>query len=66
MPRYYFHLRGRDDEGIELPDDRSARAQALDTFGAMIREDALEDDARMDVVDEAGRRVTTLHFSAGR
>jgi uncharacterized protein DUF6894 len=63
MPRYYFHLDGDDDDnGSELPDDATARQQAQETFGAMIREGAVSGSALMEVMDGTGRRVVSLKF----
>jgi hypothetical protein len=64
MMRYYFHCVGNDDDGTELPDDATARMQARETFGEMIRDGAIDDGAHMDVTDETGRRVMTLRFSS--
>lgn len=64
MPRYYFHLAGDDDDGTELPNDAVARSEAKQTFGEMIRDGAVPDVARMDVMDEKGHRVLLLRFSA--
>ena len=46
-----------------LPDDAAAHAVARQTFGEMIRENGVENDARMRVCDADGRRVITLRFS---
>ena len=62
MPRYFFHIAGDDGNGIELPDDAAARAEALQTFGAMIRDGCVEAGTFMEVVDASGRRVTMLRF----
>jgi Domain of unknown function (DUF6894) len=64
MPRYYFHVNDDDDEGVELPDDATAREEAREAFGAMIREGGVPAKARMEVKDETGRRVVNLEFSA--
>ena len=65
MPLYYFHGPGDDDGGEDLPDDATARRVAFDTFGQIIREHAKPVSLRMEVVDEAGRSVVKLVFSAG-
>jgi len=64
MPRYYFHGPGEDDGGEDLPDDAAARRTAFDVFGQIIREDATPVFLRMEVVDETGRSVVKLLFSA--
>ena len=64
MPNYHFHTDSNDAEGTELPDDTAARAMARETFGMMIREGSIEAEGSMEVVDEAGRRILTLKFSA--
>jgi hypothetical protein len=63
MPLYFFHLCGDDDEGTEYASDDAARAAALDTFGAMIRDGALGPSGRMEVAAETGQRLLTLSFS---
>jgi hypothetical protein len=64
MPRYYFHVSATDNgEGHELPGDAAARAEAVATFGEMIRHGAGLAELRMDVTDETGRRVATLTFT---
>jgi|tagenome__1003787_1003787.scaffolds.fasta_scaffold20702035_2 hypothetical protein len=64
MPRYYFHGPGEDDGGEDLPDDATARRVAFDMFGQIIREDATPVFLRLEVVDESGRSVVKLSFSA--
>jgi hypothetical protein len=64
MPRYFFHLDEDDLEGVVLPDDAAAHAAARQTFGEMIRENAVKNDARMRVCDADGRRVIMLRFLA--
>jgi hypothetical protein len=64
MPRYYFHGPGEDDGGEDLPDDTAARLMAFDIFGQIIRENAAEIFLRMKVVDDTGRSVVKLSFSA--
>lgn len=48
-----------------MPDDTAARLIAFDMFGQIIREHGKPVSLRMEVVDEAGRRVVKLVFSAG-
>ena len=72
IPRYFFNIVDGhdlpDNVGTELPDLTSVREQALTTAGELLR-DADEHfwaggDWRMHVVDQSGREVLTLHFSA--
>ena len=65
MPRYYFHGPGQDNGDEDLPDDAAARRTAFDMFGQIIREDATSVFLRLDVVDETGRSIVKLAFSAG-
>jgi hypothetical protein len=72
MPRYFFHVvDGReivDDEGTELPGLRAARAEAIRTAGAMLRDEGDEfwngTEWHMNVTDAAGQSVLKLRFSA--
>ena len=73
MPRYFFNVRdGRevpDEVGTELPDMEAVRLQALATSGEMLRESGENQfwsgtDWSMHVLDENGREVLTLRFSA--
>jgi hypothetical protein len=72
MARYFFHVEdGKsypDREGVELPDLKSVRGEALRASGEMLRENGLGlwdgQDWEMRVVDEAGQPVITLKFSA--
>jgi hypothetical protein len=66
MPRYFFHGPAQDDGGEDLRDDTAAQRMAFDTFGQIIREDATQAVLRMDVVDETGRSVVKLAFSADK
>ena len=71
MPRYFFHIHDSasliDQEGTELPDLRSARDQAIETAGAILREnpDSLWAGTPwcMEVEDEEGRILFTLDFA---
>lgn len=71
MPRYFFHIRDsavvQDREGTELPDLRTARAEAIHTAGAILREnpDSLwaGQPWHMDVTDGSGRLLFTLDFA---
>ena len=72
MPRYFFHVHDGQDlpdrEGVELPGPVEAREQAIATAGEMIRQSGavLSDGSvwTMRVVEENGREVFTLRFSA--
>ena len=67
MPRYYFHLdEADDDDGVSLSGDTAAIREAVDTFGAMIREGYVKADSEMRVLDGEGRRIISLRFSAER
>jgi hypothetical protein len=62
MPRYFFHTRDGqrhiDDEGWELPDDMSARREAVRYGGSLLADDPDmllgPKDFRVDVSDEDG------------
>ena len=70
MPRYYFQLRddidAKDEEGAELPDIASARAQAETYARTMACQEVLEGHLnlhhRIEVEDEAGQRVAIVTF----
>jgi hypothetical protein len=64
MPRYYFHCVDDDTEGLDLPDDGSAREQAREAFGAMIQQGSIKGSEHMRVVDEHGRSIATFSFRA--
>lgn len=72
MPLYYFHMLNRigfveDEEGMDLPDLETARAEAMDNIRSVLAEDArkgcLDLRGRIDIVDERGEIVLTLPFS---
>jgi hypothetical protein len=71
VPRFYFHLFNdtdvQDNEGAELPSvDRAVqRAQeyAREMAAESVREGRLILDHRIEVTDELGKNVTTVHFS---
>jgi hypothetical protein len=68
--RYFFNLYDDDvvldEEGSELPDLDAARARAFagarDMACAEVLEGHLTLDHRIEVVDESGERVCTVHF----
>ena len=66
MPRYFFHAPdGRDEEGVDLPDDAAAKATARQTFGQMIADQSVDvSSAYLHVMDESGRAVAFLNFTA--
>ena len=72
MPRYFFNLQdGRsapDQEGTELPDIETARAEAVRLSGEVLRDTGAKfwehPDWRLDVLDESGRTLFTLRFLA--
>ena len=70
MPRYHFHVRDGvdrpDRDGIDLPDIRVARAEALKLAGEIIRDAGMRDDLgeewRITVTDEAGLTLFIMDF----
>ena len=71
MPLYHFHLHNRigfvpDEEGRELPDLKTARAEAVKAARALIADEVLhghlELGSRLDVTDAAGAILFTLRF----
>jgi hypothetical protein len=72
MPRYFFHIHDaqdfHDNDGTVLDDDTAARAQAITTAGAMLRDKGETfwsgAEWHMIVADESGRVVCELRFSA--
>jgi hypothetical protein len=72
MPRYFFHVTdgcsAPDLVGTELPDTYAAQVEAVRASGGMLRDvggwfwDGPE--WAMEVRDEMGRPLFTLHFSA--
>jgi hypothetical protein len=72
LVRYYFHVRDRhsapDEEGVEFPDVKAARAEAIRASGEMLR-DCRSDlwdsgEWRMVVADQDGNTVFTLRITA--
>jgi hypothetical protein len=74
MARYYFHIEdGKsypDHEGVELPDIKAVRAEAIRASGEMLRDHGISlwdgEEWEMRVVDHAGEPVMTLKFSAAQ
>ena len=70
MPHYYFHLfndaQVPDPEGIDLPDATVALERAVSAARAMaaesVREGRLILSHRIEVSDETGASVGTVHF----
>jgi hypothetical protein len=70
MPRFYFHLfndmTSIDDEGIELPDEAVAMERAANITREMaadsVRRGHLILDHRIEVADEHGDTIGTVHF----
>lgn len=71
MPRFHFNLHDGvehfDDDGAELADLAAARKYALRYFAEVLQAEArtFADGAelRMDVTDEAGLLLVSLHFT---
>jgi hypothetical protein len=72
MPRYFFHIEEGedlpDDEGTELTDATTARAQAIMTAGQILKDlgqQVWDGEAwTMTVVDETGVRICQISFKA--
>jgi hypothetical protein len=71
MPRYYLHLRNDldvpDEEGVELPDLDTARAQAAANARFTLAQTAMDEGKinfthRIDIEDEDGRILDTVWF----
>ena len=71
VPRFYFHLYDdldvRDEEGIELPDLETARAQAVRCARVTFAEAAKDEGRvvlrhRIDIADEQGAVLETVQF----
>lgn len=72
MPRYFFHLHNDDDvidhSGTEFPDLAAARDHALAMARFEVSEAAKRDGRiilshRIDVEDESGAVLETMHFA---
>ena len=70
MPRFHFNVEDGssypDHEGTELPDVPAAKAHAVWYFGDMLKASPCTfwngDDWRMEVADEVGLALFSLHF----
>jgi hypothetical protein len=70
MPRFYFHLFNdmdvRDEEGVELPNDAAALQRAAFSAREMaaqsVREGRLVLDHRIEVANDHGDTIGTVHF----
>jgi hypothetical protein len=73
MPRYFFHVRDGetvipDDRGVDLPNLDDALEQCRRVVREVLNEtenrDKLTADRQFEIVDELGRLVLTIPFSA--
>lgn len=72
MPRYFFHTEDgcgfQDNEGSELPDDHTARNEAVALLAALVRDDPdgfwAHPAFRLEVADAAGRTLFELELGA--
>jgi hypothetical protein len=72
MPRYFFHTEDGvllpDKEGSELPDERSARNEAVAVLGQMVSEDPdgfwAHEAFRLTVTDAGGQTLYVLDLGA--
>lgn len=71
MPHYYFHVQNghgfiRDEEGIDLEDEASAHAMAMDSIRSMVAEEVrkgvLDLDGYIDVLDHGSVCLTRIDF----
>ncbi|MGO4570903.1 DUF6894 family protein [Microvirga sp. 2TAF3] len=70
MPRFFFNIRDgydldEDEEGIELPDLESARAEALATVEELRDQLADAGNIELEITDETGQRLLTVPFFRG-
>lgn len=71
MPRYFFHIHHRgeqpDKTGADFASDKEARKQGVAAFSEFMHDlDGQMDDGaayRTECIDEAGRKVFTIHIS---
>ncbi len=72
MPRYYFNVRDgydldEDDEGVELPDLETARAEAQATVEELRDELGPEaQNIQLEITDEERRRLFTVSLGGQR
>ena len=67
MPRYFFDIAdgdksGHDDEGLNFPDIKAARAGALQALGEIARDELPDGDCRdfsVSIRDQAGQVLLT-------
>ena len=72
MPKYFFHIHDGqsfpDEEGTDLANLAAARLEAIQLTGQMLKDDSGAfwngEDWRVQVTDEAGMTLFTLHFMA--
>jgi hypothetical protein len=70
MPRFYFHLfndiTSIDEEGVELPNAAVAVQRAKENARYMAAQSVLQGhlilDHRLEVADEHGKTIETVHF----
>ncbi len=71
MPRYYFNVRDgydldEDEEGVELPDLETARAEAQATVEELRDELGAEAESiQLEITDEEGQRLFTVSLGLG-
>lgn len=69
MPRYYFHTNGpagqRDEQGVELVDDRAAWEEAIHACGDILNDSfrRFEPGEELEMeVEDGGRRICSLRL----
>ena len=67
MPKFFFNINSErpDDVGVELPDRKTARGEAIRAAGEILRDldGALSREWVMVVYDESGETILELRFS---
>jgi hypothetical protein len=72
MPHFYFQVQNGqgytpDEEGLDLEDEASARAMAMDSIRSMVAEEVrkgvLDLDGHIDVLDHGAVRLTRVEFA---
>lgn len=74
MPTFFFHSTGalpyQDEDGVELPDTRSAETEGLRVLGELLKDAsgwfAGPDPLALEVTDADGRTILTLEVRARR